>query len=174
MSPFQCVPVVRSRQYNEIMAEERWLPIPGYEGLYEVSDLGNIRSLDRTVKRSDGKLRRFKGKAITPTIVNGRARVTLPGNPRRKHRVHRLVLLAFVGPPPPGTEACHSPDPDPLNNRLENLRWDTSSENMRDRVRHGTHFWANRTHCPHGHEYTPENTYIDKRGSRNCRACWFR
>jgi hypothetical protein len=52
--------------------------------------------------------------------------------------VHRLVLEAFVGPCPPGMEACHFPDRDPGNNRLSNLRWDTHLANISDRAIHGT------------------------------------
>lgn len=52
--------------------------------------------------------------------------------------VHQLVLTAFVGPCPLDHEACHDPDPDPSNNRLENLRWGTRKENYEDSVRHGT------------------------------------
>jgi DNA-binding transcriptional regulator YiaG len=51
--------------------------------------------------------------------------------------VHRLVLLAFVGPCPPGMEGCHN-DGNPANNRIENLRWDTHDANMKDAIRHGT------------------------------------
>lgn len=50
--------------------------------------------------------------------------------------VHRLVLLAFVGPCPEGMECCHN-DGDPLNNRLDNLRWDTRSANIADAIKHG-------------------------------------
>jgi hypothetical protein len=58
----------------------------------------------------------------------------------RKHTllVHRLVLETFVGPCPAGMECCHDPDPDPGNNRLGNLRWDTKSANQQDSIRHGT------------------------------------
>jgi hypothetical protein len=52
--------------------------------------------------------------------------------------VYRLVLAAFVGPCPPGMEACHFPDPSPFNNRLGNLRWDTRKGNARDRILTGT------------------------------------
>ena len=52
--------------------------------------------------------------------------------------VHRLVLLAFVGDPPPGTETCHE-DNDRMNPVLSNLRWDTHAANSADKVRHGTH-----------------------------------
>jgi hypothetical protein len=54
-----------------------------------------------------------------------------------EERVHRLVLLAFVGPCPPEQEGCHN-DGNPLNNRLGNLRWDTHQANMGDAARHGT------------------------------------
>jgi|ERR1043166_1053935 hypothetical protein len=55
-----------------------------------------------------------------------------------KHcKVHRLVLEAFVGPCPEGMEACHSPDRDPANCNLGNLRWDTKSANAKDRVKDG-------------------------------------
>lgn len=51
--------------------------------------------------------------------------------------VHRLVLEAFVGLRPPGMDACHDPDHDPSNNRLDNLRWDTKKANMADMLRQG-------------------------------------
>ncbi len=84
---------------------------------------------------------------------------------------HRAVLLAFVGPCPEGMEACHN-NGDPLDNRVENLRWDTRSNNTLDKVAHGTHPMASKTHCKRGHEFTPENT---KDGGahygRQCRTC---
>jgi hypothetical protein len=52
--------------------------------------------------------------------------------------VHRLILEAFVGPCPEGMETCHFPDINPTNNALENLRWDTRSENTRDQIASGT------------------------------------
>ena len=52
--------------------------------------------------------------------------------------IHELVLTAFVGPRPQGMECCHYPDRDPTNNRLENLRWDTSKANEADKKKHGT------------------------------------
>jgi hypothetical protein len=87
-------------------------------------------------------------------------------------RVHRLVLLAFVGPCPKGMEACHWDD-NPGNNHLSNLRWDTSLANKRDMARNGigNQNWM-KTHCVRGHEFTPENTYARGDGGRDCRACW--
>lgn len=50
----------------------------------------------------------------------------------------------------------------------------TQGDNMRDMAAKGRDGQSRRTHCPHGHEYTPENTYIGGNGGRNCRACWSR
>src|SRR5262249_12949164 len=59
------------------------------------------------------------------------------------------------------------------DNRPENLAWGTKSENMQDAVRHGTHLETRKTHCPEGHEYTPENTIMGGRNrkSRGCKKC---
>jgi hypothetical protein len=70
-------------------------------------------------------------------IHNGYFRVNLVRDGVNQSRaVHCLVLEAFVGPCPPGMEACHFPDPTRSNNNLSNLRWDTHTENMRDKYRH--------------------------------------
>lgn len=139
---------------------ERWLPVPGYEGLYEVSDRGLIRS----VKRSP--------RPLSPTPSGkGYMKVTLSRDGVRWDTyVHRLVLTAFVGPCPEGHEACHQ-DGVPANNALSNLRWGTSSDNNLDTVRVGRHHNAVKTACPQGHEYTPGNTMILPEGSRACRRC---
>ena len=91
------------------------------------------------------------------------------GNISRKY-IHRLVLEAFVGPCPNGAEGCHWDD-NPLNNNLENLRWDTRSANRQDAVRNKHHWNSSKRYCKRGHEFTPENTYITTRGSRQCRKC---
>lgn len=150
------------------MSTERWLPIPGYEGLYEVSERGEVRSLDRI--DALGRLR--PGQMRRPYRDHGGyLRVALAADgTKRALAVHHLVLLAFVGPRPTGTEGCHW-DGDPENNHLSNLRWDTHGSNMRDSVRNGTHRNAHVTHCPRGHEYAPENTYTDPKGDRRCRKC---
>ena len=89
-------------------------------------------------------------------------------------KTHQLVARAFYGPRPPKMVTRHI-DGDPSNSHLSNLAYGTNSENMLDRVTHGTDPWAFRTHCANGHEYTPENTYKlpgqIKGGRRACRAC---
>ncbi len=104
---------------------ERWLPVVGFEGRYEVSDLGRVRSL------------RYRGHdriAVMKTTQNygGYLVVTL-GAERKQLRVPRMVLEAFVGPCPERHEACHGPDFSKSNNRLDNLRWDTSKANCQER-----------------------------------------
>lgn len=118
---------------------ERWLPIPEYEGFYEVSDHGRVRSVDRMCRHSRGGMRRLKGKLRKLVVLStGYLQVSLSrGGVIRRELVHRLVLLAFVGEPPAGHEGCHE-DNDPANCRLDNLRWDTHKGNCADRARHGT------------------------------------
>lgn len=152
------------------MSAEGWRPVVGHEGRYEVSDLGHVRSLDR-ITPQHGHRRRGRTLAGSPN-QSGHLQVGLWVGPRRHQAlIHRLVLMAFVGPPPDGMEACHN-DGNPTNNSLENLRWDTRSANRYDSVRHGTHYQANKTHCPQGHPYDEENTYVVvSRGIRQCRRC---
>lgn len=98
--------------------------------------------------------------------VSARSR---PGN--QTPAVHILVAEAFHGPRPPGMEVRHL-NGVKLDNRAENLRWGTDSENMLDIVRHGNHHSAMKTHCKRGHAYDAANTYVlPKSGSRVCRTC---
>ena len=151
---------------------EQWRPVVDYEGLYEVSDLGRVRSLDRITLDRLGKRYARKGRLLKPVKnTNGRLQVYLyRDGDQRPQQVHRLVLSAFVGPCPEGAEACHWDD-DPTNNRLDNLRWASRSDNLYDRVRNGRDHNARKTHCANGHPYSPENTYVLPDGSRSCRIC---
>ena len=151
--------------------EEQWLPVVGYEGVYEVSDRGRVRSLDRVTPHSRWGSRRLQGRVLKDAD-NGTGHRVVNLWRDRKHKkvyVHRAVLEAFVGPAPEGTEACHLDD-NPANNKISNLTWGTRAQNMVDRTRNGKCPNANKTHCPQGHEYTAANTYI-YRGRRNCRTC---
>lgn len=104
------------------MSEEIWRLVPGFPD-YEVSDMGRIKSF-----------RRKKVRVLNPHRNNlGYSSVVLfrDGNPPKQMTVHRIVMLAFVGPCPERMEVCHS-DANPRNNQLSNLRYDTHLANMRE------------------------------------------
>lgn len=152
---------------------EEWRAIPEWEGFYEVSSFGRVRSLPRVVYRSNGYVLNLKGKILKTnpdTRGHHQFRLNRPGV-RKIARVHRIVLEAFVGPCPEGMGALHWDD-DKDNNHLSNLRWGTPTENQYDRVRNGSHPFASRTHCSRGHEYTEENIYRKPgQNARLCRTC---
>lgn len=107
---------------------EIWKPIPDFPG-YEVSDHGRVRSYRRRGNKPPLILRL--------TLSEGYPRVNLCRDGKSyRIRVHRLVLLVFVGPCPPGMESCHN-DGIRTNIALTNLRWDTLSNNQLDRRKHG-------------------------------------
>ncbi|RKR45938.1 NUMOD4 domain-containing protein [Paraburkholderia sp. BL17N1] len=115
---------------------EYWRDIPDYKGLYQASDLGRIRSLDR-IRLDRGQVR---GKVLKLVPANdGYLVVELSRDGQGKRRyVHQLVMEAFVGPCPEAMQVCHTHDPDPTNNRLGNLRYDTPKGNTADKYVHGT------------------------------------
>lgn len=108
--------------------EEVWKWVVGYEGRYEVSSLGRVRSLKF---RSNGGLQIMK---TTPNYA-GYPVITL-GKERKQHRVHVLMLEAFVGPCPEGLMGCHKNDTND-DNRLDNLYWGTWEDNCDDMKRNG-------------------------------------
>lgn len=116
---------------------EQWLPVVGYLGTYEVSDLGRVRSLTRRVLHKDGKSSLRQGRVLSPGVLRNRGGYLVVNLQRAMCRVHRLVLQAFVGPCPEGHVGAHL-DGDPANNCLENLAWKTPAENEEDKTRHGT------------------------------------
>lgn len=125
---------------------EQWKPIPGYEGLYEVSDQGRVRSLSgmQTIKTRWGGVtqRKTVGKVLRAHInVNrgGYRYVNLnKDGVAVSRRVCRLVLAAFIGELQAGQQACHN-NGNALDDRLDNLRWGSAAENAGDRRKHGTH-----------------------------------
>ena len=147
------------------MTDETWKPIPGYEGLYEVSDQGQVRSL-----------RGWRNLPVPYVLTQhvtakGYRKVGLckAGKPRVWF-VHMLVLLAFSGPRNDGLQTRHM-DGNPANNTLSNLRYGTAKQNIQDQLVHGTHSTASNTHCPSNHPYSGENLYVSPRGERRCRTC---
>ena len=132
---------------------ERWLPVVGYEGFYEVSDHGRVRSLDRTIYRnySTGpRATKLQGKVLRlQNTHNGSGQVYVSvrlGAKSTMVKVHRLLLTAFVGPCPAGMETRHL-NGDPSDNRLSNLQWGTVAENTADRGRHGNFTHGERNGC---------------------------
>jgi hypothetical protein len=153
---------------------ERWLPVVDFEGSYEVSDHGRVRSVDRVVRDRIGRVRTFPGQIRTLTPQpRGHLQVGLwLDNKLHQKLVHHLVLGAFVGPCPPGKEGCHWDD-NPANNYPDNLRWGTRSENMLDRDRNGVLYQRHITRCPGGHLLAAPNLVPSSllRGKRGCLAC---
>lgn len=103
--------------------------IKGYEGIYEVNELGQVRSIDRKVKSKDGKIMKFKGRDLKPSMdVGGYAMVILRKNGISKMRkVHRLVADAFL-PNTDNLPEVHHKNHDRKDNRVHNLAWVTSAE----------------------------------------------
>lgn len=124
---------------------ELWKPVLAYEGLYEVSSFGRVRSLSRYVRGRSGYGGYFSKPRILKQALQGssRGKGTYPGvtlyldGIKQVVLVHTIVLEAFEGKCPEGLQACHG-DGNPLNNRKTNLRWDTPKANQHDRIRHGT------------------------------------
>ena len=116
---------------------ERWLPVVGFEGLYEVSDCGRVRSLPFEIRKKSrwggDCVQINKGKVLSPgRMPGGHVSVSLG---RKSRCVHELVLRAFVGPPPKGYE-CRHLNGTPNDNRLSNLQWSTRRRNFQDRKWH--------------------------------------
>jgi hypothetical protein len=121
---------------------EEWRAIPGFEGAYEVSDLGNVRSVDRWVtfvRRGRQVSLFYKSQTL--------ARAPHPGGyvlvhlykdqVRKALTVHKAVMAAFVGPRPAGLEILHGDD-DKANCRLDNLKYGTRAQNIAEAVERGT------------------------------------
>ena len=144
------------------MTAEAWLPVPGFEGWYEVSSAGRVRSLHTSALRVLSQTQDRSGHMRVTLYRDGKAH---PGK-----LVHQMVAGAFLGPRPDGF-VCRHLNGNPTDNRPENLAWGTYSQNELDSVQHGTHGMASRTHCKNGHEFTSDNTRWTPDGWRRCRAC---
>jgi len=136
-------------EYSAITpAREVWLPVVGWEDLYEVSNRGRVRSRDRTLTFTRirlGVLQQVtvlrKGRML---VCHGQITGYLAVNLSREHQmrrcvVHRLVMFAFAGPEPAGHQVNHI-NGDKRDNRLENLEWVTPAENTRHAFARGLRF----------------------------------
>jgi hypothetical protein len=112
---------------------EHWADAVGHEGCYQVSDLGNVRSLPRTVARTDGRTMRKQGFALKPRPNQaGYLRVSL-NMPQRDRYIHALVAEAFIGPRPAGMDVNHI-DGNKSNNAACNLEYCTRKANINHAV----------------------------------------
>lgn len=137
---------------------ECWKSIPDYDN-YECSTLGRIRN-----KRNG---------YVLSTIIDKRS---------GRHYIHLgrdfygqvapLCLATYKGPRPNGMMACHN-NGNVDDNSIDNLRWDTQSNNILDCVTHGTHFNASKDACKLGHKLIKENLRVGmlKKGKRSCLSC---
>lgn len=151
---------------------ERWAPVAGWEGFYEVSDQGRVRSIERTVNRG-GRPMKVRAKMLrihnSPPAFYSAVNLARNGE-RQSAYVHRMVLEAFVGPCPDGYETLHG-NGVRADCRLGNLKWGTHLENIHDKWTHGTMSTVGKpkTHCPQGHPYDP--SVVTPRGNQRCRTC---
>lgn len=145
------------------MTAEEWRPVPSHPD-YDASDLGRIRSR-----------RRRNVRILKPSPCGGYGYLAVcvrtdRGRGKRTATVHSLVAEAFYGTRPEGLEVRHL-NGVATDNRAANLQYDTHSENLRDRARHGTDPNARKTRCPKGHPYDEANTFRPPAGGRRCREC---
>lgn len=105
---------------------ETWKPIPGYEGLYEASDFGRVRN----VERLDSRNHPIKSRVMV-TSRDKYEKVNLrKGGAMRRFRVHRLIAITFLGPEQDGKNEVNHKDGDKLNNNVSNLEWVSRSTNV--------------------------------------------
>lgn len=111
--------------------KEIWKEIPGYEGMYQVSNLGNVRAMEHLVNSKGGSKRVSPAKLLSPQFrEDGYSSVLLCNNGvHKKWYIHRLVAITFLDNPDNLPEINHI-DENPRNNRVNNLEWCTHKYNM--------------------------------------------
>ena len=129
------------------MMFEEWRSVLGWERFYEVSNAGNVRSIDRVRRNGPNGSLLIRGKPIKAAIsTNGYWTVGLWQDGFLKRRtIHSMVLEAFIGPRPSGMQCCHNNNVK-TDNRIGNLRYDTVLENFADKQAHGTQVCGERHH----------------------------
>lgn len=123
-----------------------WLPIKNYEGLYEVSDTGEVRSVDRVLSVTNQKERLFKGKLIYQdlNVQVGYKQVSLWKNNKKTNLyIHRLVAEAFIPNPSNKPDVNHI-DGNRQNNHVSNLEWVTPKENSQHAISTGLQVYTHR------------------------------
>lgn len=125
---------------------EVWKDIVGYEGLYQVSNLGQVRSLDREVKHGD-RFRNDKGKILVGSVTpEGYPQVTLCRENKKRHiKIHRIVATTFMDKPDE-TYVVNHKDGNKKNNFLCNLEWVSYSRNVKHALEHELSLQRGQTH----------------------------
>ena len=145
-----------------------WRDVPGWEGVYRASSTGRV-------ERCTGGRGSRIGRDLGSYDNKGYLRVLLAHRGRSESWLkHRVIANSFP-------EVCGVPgevvrhlDDTPGHNCVSNLRYGTFQENAADSKRNNpvkVNRNSEKTHCPSGHEYTEDNTYLSRRGQRHCRAC---
>lgn len=117
---------------DRLPTREVWLPVVGYEGLYECSNYGNVRSVTRRISLSNGGSRLRVGSVLKLGFnAKGYRQVDLSKDgTRQKYAVHRIVAFAFISQPPTEKHQVNHIDGNKVNNHISNLEWVTASYNM--------------------------------------------
>lgn len=123
--------ITTSAGVNNSTSSETWKPVVGYEGLYEISSMGRVKSLKRTIIAKNGTRMEVEEKLLAQsTITGGYLSVCLSDHGEcRSYPVHRLVAMAFI-PNPKNLSDVNHKDEDKTNNSVENLEWMTHKENL--------------------------------------------
>ncbi|CYW53522.1 TPA: HNH endonuclease [Streptococcus suis] len=119
------------------MSKENWKDIVGYEGYYQVSDFGRVRSLDREITKKDGRTMVVRGRVMEGTIKdNGYIQISLwKENKGQSFYLHRLVILAFSDSEP--LETVNHIDGNKRNNNFRNLEWASYRDNNVHAIKNG-------------------------------------
>lgn len=155
------------------MTTSDWKTIQGWPS-YQVSDQGQVRSVDREFKDSLGRGRSYKGRLLKQRLNDSGYLYVELNSPEKQKKVtvHILVAQEFIPKLSADLVVCHGPN-GKLDNSVSNLRWDTQSNNIFDSVREKTHVSARKERCPLGAMLREPNlTRSDAaRGQRGCLAC---
>lgn len=126
----------------EPLPNEEWRDVVGYEGLYQVSNLGRVKSLSRRIVYKDGREYNYPSKVIkNQKVSTGYRSVMLYGvNGKKQYYVHRLVAETFI-PNPNNLSDVNHKDGCKTNNILSNLEWCSRSDNQKHAYKNGLN-WA--------------------------------
>lgn len=155
---------------------EEWRDVPGYEGYYQVSNLGSVKSLKRVVVRSDSRSTTVRERILCwGRGTGGYWHVGLSKDGQVwQVMVHTLVAMVFLGERPSGYDICHN-DGIKSNNAVSNLRYDTRSANLMDEVFAGRNHHAKKAFCKWGHAFSEGNFRVRNKANgltqRICKVC---